>query len=113
MKIAFTAYGNSWDEQVDIRFGRTKGLFIVDDQTEETEYLDNTENVLTQHGAGTNAAQAVSNAGVQILITGKVGPKAGQVLKASGIRVFGGIGYGSIREAYEQYKKGLLTEQYL
>lgn len=113
MKIAFTAYGNSWREQVDIRFGRAAGFFVVDTETMETSYIDNKENVAAAQGAGTGAAQAVVAAGVKELITGKVGPKAGAVLKAGGVRVLGGIGYASIKEAYERYKKGSLTEQML
>lgn len=113
MKIAFTAYGNSWREQVDIRFGRAKGFFIVDTETNETSYIDNKENVAAAQGAGTSAAQAVVEAGVKELVTGKVGPKAGAVLKAGGVKVLGGIGYASIEEAYQRYKRGMLAEQEL
>jgi len=113
MKIAFTAYGNSWREQVDIRFGRAKGFFIVDTETNETSYIDNKENIAAAHGAGTGAAQAIVEADVKELITGKVGPNAGSVLKAAGIKVLGGIGYASIKETYDRYKKGMLTEQEL
>ncbi len=111
MKIAFTAYGNGWNEQVDIRFGRAKGFFVVDTETDEASFLDNRANLEAEHGAGTSASQMVVNAGVQALITGKVGPKAGQVLRAAGVKIYGGIGYGSIKEAYEMFKKGLLVEQ--
>ncbi len=111
MKVAFTAYGNSWNEQIDIRFGRAKGFFIVDSETEETEYLDNRVNLEAQHGAGTSSAQMIANAGVSALVTGKVGPKAGSVLKTAGVKVYGGIGYASIKEAYDKFKKGLLIEQ--
>lgn len=113
MKIAFTAYGNSWKEQVDIRFGRAKGFFVVDTESNATSYIDNSKNVEAEHGAGTSAARAVIDAGVKELITGKVGPKAGSVLKNGGIRVLSGIGYTTIEEAYERYKKGDLTEQVL
>lgn len=113
MKIAFTAYGNSWKEQVDIRFGRAKGFFVVDTETNATSFIDNTQNVEAQHGAGTSAARAVVDAGIQEIITGKVGPKAGSVLKSAGVKVLSGIGYMSIEEAYERYKKGDLTEQVL
>ena len=111
MKIAFTAYGNSWQEQVDIRFGRARGFFIVDTETDETSYIDNKESMTAAHGAGISAAQAVVEAGVKELITGKVGPKAGSVLKAAGVKVLGGIGYASIEEAYNRYKKDMLKEQ--
>jgi len=113
MKIAFSAYGNSWREPVDIRFGRAQGFFIVDTDNNQTSYLDNTKNVEAAQGAGTSAAQAIADAGIKELITGKVGPKAGSVLKAAGIKVLSGIGYTSIEDAYDRYKKGMLTEQKL
>lgn len=98
---------------MDIRFGRAKGFFVVDTETNETTWMDNKKNVAAAQGAGTSAAQAVVEAGVRELITGKVGPKAGAVLKAGGVRVLGGIGYTSIEEAYQRYKKGMLSEQKL
>lgn len=113
MKIAFTTSGKTWRDPIDIRFGRAKGFFIVDTDTNMTSYSDNSKNVQAAQGAGTSAAQAIAEAGVNILITGKVGPKAGTVLKAAGIKVLGGIGYTSIEEAYERYKKGMLSEQVL
>jgi len=113
MKIAFSTYGNSWREQVDIRFGRARGFFIVDTVTNETSYLDNTKNLEAAQGAGTNAAQAIVDAGIKELITGKVGPRAGAVLKVAGIKVWSGIGYTSIEEAYSRYKKCVLIEQKL
>lgn len=113
MKIAFTAYGNGWNEQVDIRFGRAKGFFTVDTETDSAEYLDNSANLKARQGAGTSSAQMIVDNGVKALITGKVGPNAGRVLKAAGVSVYGGIGYTSIKEAYEKFKRGLLTRQEL
>ncbi len=113
MKIAFTTSGNSWRDPIDIRFGRARGFFVVDTETGETDFIDNISNVEAAQGAGTSAAQSIVEAGVKELITGKVGPKAASVLKTAGIKVWGGIGYGSIQEAYERYKKRLLTEQSL
>ena len=111
MKIAFTTSGRSLYDQVDIRFGRTKGILVFDDQTGATDYIDNTANASLTQGAGTAAATLIAEKGIQVLVTGKVGPKAAQVLKDGNVKVYGGIGYGSIREVYDQYKKGLLTEQ--
>lgn len=111
MKIAFTTSGKTWRDPIDIRFGRAKGFFILDTETNETSYIDNSDNVDAAHGAGTSSAAAIVNSGVQELITGKVGPNAASVLKAAKIKVYGGIGYASIQEAYDRYKKGLLTEQ--
>ncbi len=111
MKVAFTAQGNGWYEKVDLRFGRAKGFFIVDTESEQTEYLDNTVNLEAAHGAGTSAAQNVINSGVQALVTGSVGPKAGSVLKAAGINVYTVEGGTTLKEAFERFKQGKLKEQ--
>ena len=113
MKIAFTTSGKTWRDPIDIRFGRAKGFFIVDTETNETSYIDNSDNVDAAQGAGTGAAAAIVESGIKELITGKVGPNAASVLKAAHVKVFGGIGYTSIQEAYNRYKRGVLTEQIL
>ena len=77
------------------------------------EYFENTANLNASQGAGTSSAQLIVNAGIKALITGKVGPNAAMVLKTAGVSVYGGIGYTSIKEAYEKFKKGLLTKQEL
>ncbi|MBN2426355.1 MAG: NifB/NifX family molybdenum-iron cluster-binding protein [Calditrichaceae bacterium] len=113
MKIAFTTSGKTWRDPIDIRFGRAKGFFIVDSDTDETSFIDNYDNTEASQGAGTGAASMLVNNGVKEIVTGKIGPKAAAVFKKSGIKVWGGIGYASIIEAYERYKKGNLTEQIL
>ena len=111
MKVAFTAQGDGWREKIDLRFGRARGFFIVDTENEQTEFVDNKTNVEAAHGAGTSAAQTVINAGVKALVTGSVGPKAGSVLKAAGIKVYVVEGGTSLKDAYEMFKQGKLREQ--
>ncbi len=111
MKVAFTAQGDGWREKVDIRFGRAKGFFIVDTDTDQAKYLDNTLNLEAAHGAGTSAGQNVIDTGAQALVTGSVGPKAGSVLKAAGIKVYTVEGGTSLKDAYELFKQGKLKEE--
>ncbi|MCD6376382.1 MAG: NifB/NifX family molybdenum-iron cluster-binding protein [Caldisericaceae bacterium] len=113
MKIAFTAQGNGWYEKVDLRFGRARGFFVVDTETEEADFIDNTVNLEAAHGAGTSAAQNVINAGIEALITGHVGPKAGSVLKNAGIKVYTTEGNITLKDAYQKFKEGKLEEQKL
>ncbi|MHB2156128.1 NifB/NifX family molybdenum-iron cluster-binding protein [Calditrichota bacterium GD2] len=113
MKVAFTAQGNGWYEKVDLRFGRGRGFFVVDTNNEETRFIDNASNVEAAHGAGTSAAQIIINAGIDALVTGHVGPKAGSVLKSAGIKVYSTEGNITLKDAYRLFKEGKLKEQEL
>ena len=110
MKVAIPATGDAWTALMDSRFGRARGFFIVDTETKETTYVDNEANVETGHGAGTSAAQSVVDAGVQLVITAELGPKAGSVLEAAGIKVLGGVKDVSIADAYDRYQEGSLED---
>jgi len=111
MKIAFTSNGDGWKEKIDIRFGRAQGFFIYDTETESTKFISNIDNFEAAHGAGTSAARKIINEKVEILITGKVGPKAEDVLKAGKVKIYYGIGYGTLEEAYKKFQSGQLNLQ--
>ena len=111
MKIAFSSYGNSWNEKLDIRFGRAKGFFIYDTETKTNSFISNIDNIEVAHGAGTSAAKKLIDEKVQILITGKVGPKAEEVLKAGNMKIYNGMGYGTLEEAYQKFQSGQLELQ--
>jgi predicted Fe-Mo cluster-binding NifX family protein len=108
MKICVTSTGNSLDAQIDPRFGRCSYFVIVDPETMQFEAVPNMA-AGASGGAGIQAAQAVANKGVQLLITGNVGPKAFQALAAAGIEVATGA-FGTVREAVEKYKRGELNK---
>jgi predicted Fe-Mo cluster-binding NifX family protein len=107
-KICVTAVSDSLDAQVDQRFGRCQYFLIVDSETSNLETISN-ESSYAAHGAGIQAAQTVANSGVNVVITGNVGPNAFRVLSAAGIKVVTGAS-GSVRDAFEDYKKGKLQE---
>ena len=108
MKICISASSASLDANVDLRFGRCPYFVIVDSETMEFNSISN-DSINAAHGAGIQAAQTVANIGVNVLITGNVGPNAFNVLSASGIKIVTGAS-GNIREAVEKYKKGQLKE---
>jgi predicted Fe-Mo cluster-binding NifX family protein len=107
MKICVTSTGNSLDAQIDPRFGRCSYFVIVDSETMQFEAVANLA-AGASGGAGIQAAQAVANKGVKLLITGNVGPKAFQALAAAGIEIATGS-FGAVREAVEKYKRGELS----
>jgi len=108
LKVCVTAVGASLDAQVDLRFGRCAYFMIVDTSNMKFEALPNV-GAGAMHGAGVQAAQMVVNKGVQVVITGSVGPNAHQVLSAAGIKIIAGA-VGTVREVVDRYKSGQLQE---
>ena len=106
MKVAVSASGPSLDASVDPRFGRCAYFVIVDTETMQFEALENQARY-AGGGAGIQAAQTVASKGVQVVLTGQVGPNAYQALSAAGIQIVTGV-YGTVREAVMKFKSGEL-----
>jgi predicted Fe-Mo cluster-binding NifX family protein len=108
MKIAISSTGPEPDAQVDLRFGRCKCFILVDDKAEDFESLDNQAAALGG-GAGLQAAQMIADAGVEVVITGNIGPNAINVLKVAGIKAYH-CGPGTVRKALQKFQDGSLQE---
>jgi predicted Fe-Mo cluster-binding NifX family protein len=107
MKIAVSATGGSIHSRVEERFGRAPTYVIVDSETMRFGLVSN-PNVTLAHGAGPQSARLLHERGVEVLLTGRVGPNARQALEASGIQVVENIS-GTVREAVERYRQGMPT----
>ena len=108
MRIAVSASGGGLDAAVDPRFGRCPYFVIVDTETMHSEVVPN-ESGNMAHGAGIQAAQTVVGQGVQVVLTGNIGPNAYQALSAAGTKIVTGV-TGTVREAITSYKNGRLKE---
>ena len=108
MRIAITAKSNILESDIDPRFGRCNYFLIVDTDTMNFDSISN-ESAQASGGAGIQAAQTITKTGVEIVVTGNMGPNAFQTLTAAGIKVYTGAS-GTIIEAIEKYKKGELKE---
>ncbi|MEA2033100.1 MAG: NifB/NifX family molybdenum-iron cluster-binding protein [Euryarchaeota archaeon] len=108
MKICVTATAGNLNAQVDPRFGRCQYFVFIDSDTMAFEAMAN-EAIAAPGGAGIQAAQTVVNKGVDVLISGNVGPNAFQVLSTAGVKIATGA-YGTVQEAVEMYKTGRLSE---
>jgi predicted Fe-Mo cluster-binding NifX family protein len=108
MKICVSAVSDSLDAPIDPRFGRCPYFVIIDSETMQFEALPNMASGATG-GAGIQSAQTIASKGVNVLITGNVGPNAFQALSAGGIRIVTGA-FGTVREVVEKYKRGELRE---
>ncbi|MDY6855299.1 MAG: NifB/NifX family molybdenum-iron cluster-binding protein [Thermodesulfobacteriota bacterium] len=108
MKICVTASGEGLDAKIDPRFGRCQYFTIIDLDTMEFESLQNSS-IGASGGAGIQAAQFVANKGVDLVLTGNVGPNAYNTLEAADICVITGVA-GEVRQAVDDYKSGKLQQ---
>ena len=91
---------------IDERFGRCQYFLIVDSDTLNFEAIQN-PNMAATGGVGIQSGQLMSQKGVKVVLTGKVGPNAAQTLQAAKIDVILNLS-GNVTEAIEKYKKGEL-----
>ena len=109
MKICLSVSSPSLDSLVDPRFGRAPYFLITDEKGEKAETIKNT-GVNAMGGAGITAAQLVVSSGAEVVITGNLGPRAFDVLEASGVKMIIGVSGISARDALDKYQKGELEE---
>jgi predicted Fe-Mo cluster-binding NifX family protein len=103
MKIAVSSTGTQLDSMVDPRFGRARYLLIVDGISGEiSEVLDNSAAIDAAHGAGINAASRIAEAKADVVLSGRVGPKAAAVCEKAGITMLHDM-TGTVAEAVRQY----------
>lgn len=106
MKLCITASGKEWDAIVDTTFGRALYFQIIDTESKAREVVENTAATGGQ-GAGVAAAQQVADKGVEAVLTGYVGPKAFNALRACNIKVFEGLSLqDSVRKALDKFLEG-------
>lgn len=71
--------------------------------------VDNADGVNAVQGAGMLASQILASHGVQVLLTGHVGPKAWTALQAANIQVYE-ISGGTAHEAIASFTDGQLRK---
>jgi len=108
-KLAISSEGPNLDDKVDSRFGRAGGFLIVDSESMETRYLDNGSAQVAAKGAGYQAAELVAGSGAKVVLSGYVGPKAFEALKAVDIQVGQECDRMTVREAVEKFNQGKIT----
>ena len=104
MKIAISSTGASLDAQMDQRFGRCPFFVITGPEGTDQESIDNPHAQLG-HGAGIQTARMLIERGVTVVLTGRCGPNATEVLDAGNVEIVTGLG-GTARQALESYGAG-------
>ncbi len=105
MKLAITAQGPKLESEIDPRFGRARYFIVVDTKSDQFAAHDNRLNLAAQQGAGIQAGRTVVELGASAVITGNVGPKAFDTLRAGGVRIYSGVS-GIVKEAVAAFKAG-------
>lgn len=108
MKIAITAVEPSLSSRLYERFGRCVHFVLVNPDTAEYSVLSN-PGVDANGGAGTGAAQLLADSGVNVVISGNVGPKALRALQTAGIKVYIARNC-TVQQALDDFKAGRLQE---
>jgi predicted Fe-Mo cluster-binding NifX family protein len=103
MRIAVAAEGSAPEDRVSATFGRSPWFVIVDTESEARDAFRNPASDMPG-GAGPAAAGTLADRRVEMVLAGRVGPKAEHALAAAGIR-FVQAG-GTVREALEAAIRG-------
>ena len=104
MIICITSQGDNLDAKIELHFGRSPYFIIYDTETSKFEVIKN-YNLEAESGVGIQSSKLISDNGVGVVLTGKVGPKASCALAMAGIKVMT-FAAETVREAIEQYQKG-------
>lgn len=107
MKIAICTSGNTIDDKLDMRFGRSESFIIYDDISKESFAIENTAKNESS-GAGGTAVRLLSDNNVEVVITNEVGPKAKDALKAFEMKAYGIGRCLTVKEAIDEFAKGNL-----
>lgn len=108
MKIAVSSKGQTLNDELDPGFGRCTGFIVYDSESQTSSFLDNSPQRKLSQGAGIQTAQMISNAGVDVLITGRIGPKAMQALSQTQIQLFSSSA-PTVQEAIKAWQRNELT----
>ncbi|UOD34834.1 NifB/NifX family molybdenum-iron cluster-binding protein [Deferribacteraceae bacterium V6Fe1] len=111
MKILVTAMDKNENGFMDARFGRALYWYIFETDKKESYFIDNSLSENFEHGAGMQAAANAIDEGVDVIITGSVGPKAFDIIKRKGVKVYRGNPEKSVMENLRDYQNNLLEEQ--
>lgn len=108
-KIAVCAEYRDPASPVHERFGRCTCLGIWAPDKSTFSFLDINQTNL-ENGHGTNLAKMLVQAGVAVLITEHIGPKAFLILQRANVRIYNGAKGNTITQAVQMYQDRQLVE---
>lgn len=104
MKVAVTSSGPGAEALMDDRLGRCPFFVIMDTASGAVESFANPA-ADASSGAGTKAMQALLDRGVEVVITGRIGPHAQAMLEETELRAVTGRS-GVVGRVLEEFLAG-------
>jgi len=105
MKLLITSKGSNFLDPFDIIFGRCEYFILYNSELNTFKAIKNDAKNL-EEGAGIDAAQVVMDLNVDVLLTGRLGPKARRKIEDSDIKVHFVEGE-TVADVVEEYKKSI------
>ncbi|MEA1922798.1 MAG: NifB/NifX family molybdenum-iron cluster-binding protein [Pseudomonadota bacterium] len=109
MKVAISVTKAGAGAGLEMRFGRCPYFTVYNSETKEYEWFENA-GIKAASGAGTGAAQALLDRGVDVVVSGQFGPKAAQVLGAANIKMLLGAAELPVAEVISKWQANELKE---
>jgi len=106
MRIAVSSTGPNAAAPVDERFGRCKYFLVFDEKENLLETISN-DALSSAEGAGIKSVQTLIKHRVDVVLTGRVGPKAMIAIQAAGLAVYAGVS-GTAAQSLKRYWEGEL-----
>jgi predicted Fe-Mo cluster-binding NifX family protein len=107
MKIAVSSSGDTLEAKTHELFGRCDYFVIIDAESGVWKAVKN-NSAETPSGAGTACAQMMVDEGVNVVISGQIGPYAFEALTGGGISMFQTPPGLTVSQTLEQFKTGIL-----
>ncbi len=108
MKLGISSMGKDINSILDERFGRCNYFIIYDTEDSSVKVIEN-KGKISGGGAGIAAAQQIIDEGVDVVITGNLGPNAFNLFTNSQIKVYRCDSI-KIELAIQLFKEGKLEE---
>lgn len=108
MKILIPVDNPVFEGNVSVSFARAPYFLVYNTDSKDKLFITNTA-ADSQGGAGIKAGQLVIDAGVNILLTPRIGENAAQVINAAGIKIYKTLNE-SIEKSLNAYINNELSE---
>ncbi len=107
MKVAVSARGSTPDSDIDERMGRAYWMMIYETRDNSWQAINNESGRSAINGAGQKTASQLIELGVEVVLTGEIGPRAFRLLNGAGIAIWLGAA-GTVMDTLVAWHDGNL-----